>query len=184
MIAYIQANALLPTAVLLGFLFGFLLQRGGVTDFNVIVNQFRLRDFTVMKLMLTAIIVGGLGVFALRSTGHAQLHIKELNVLALVLGSILFGIGMVLYGYCPGTGVAAIGTGSIHALVGFAGMLVGGILFALSFPWIKANLLATGAFGQVRLPELTGIPDLAWFGILIVVSVPLFLWLERPKRTR
>jgi hypothetical protein len=49
----------LAIAVFFGFLFGFLLQRGRVTDYNVIVNQFRLRDFTVLKVMLTAILVGG-----------------------------------------------------------------------------------------------------------------------------
>ena len=84
--------------------FGVLLHRGGVADYNVIVNQFRFRDFTVLKIMLTAIIVGGLGVWALHGMGHAQYQIKPANLLGVALGAALFGVGMVLYGYCPGTG--------------------------------------------------------------------------------
>ena len=105
---------------------GWLLQRGRVTDYNVIVNQFRLRDFTVLKIMITAIVVGGIGVLVLKNAGHANYHIKEANLLGVALGAALFGIGMVIYGYCPGTALAAIGTGSLHALVGAVGMLVGG----------------------------------------------------------
>ena len=98
---------------------------GRVADYNIIVNQFRFRDFTVLKIMLTAIVVGGVGVGLLHAMGHAQYQIKPANLLGVGLGAALFGIGMVLYGYCPGTGVAAIATGSLHALVGFVGMLGG-----------------------------------------------------------
>ncbi|RME94088.1 MAG: YeeE/YedE family protein, partial [Verrucomicrobia bacterium] len=121
-------------AIPMGMLFGWLLHRGGVTDYNVIVNQFRLRDFTVMKIMLTAVVVGGAGVLLLHQSGHAQWHIKPAHLLGVILGAALFGVGMVLYGYCPGTGLAATATGSVHALVGLAGMLVGGVLFALAHP--------------------------------------------------
>ena len=86
---------------------------------------------------------------------------------------------MVLYGYCPGTGVAAIATGSLHALVGFAGMLIGGILYAFTYPWVEANIQTVGAFGKVRLPELTGMSDAAWFGFLAVVAAGVFWALEK-----
>src|SRR5664279_381351 len=67
-------------ALPLGLIFGLLLHRGGVADYNKIVNQFRFRDFTVLKIMFTAIVVGGIGVLILRSTGHAQFHIKPANM--------------------------------------------------------------------------------------------------------
>ena len=159
-----------------------LLQRGRVADYNVIVNQFRFRDFTVLRVMLTAIVVGGIGVYVLHQFGLAQYHIKPADMLAVVSVAALYGIGMVLYGYCPGTGVAAVGTGSIHALVGFVGMLAGGILYALSFPWIKTNILTTASFGKVRLPDITAIPDLYWLGALVLVAVALFRFLDRTKR--
>jgi uncharacterized membrane protein YedE/YeeE len=180
----VTGTAALLLAVVFGFAFGWLLQRGRVTDYNVIVNQFRWRDFTVVKVMASAIIVGGLGVFALKTAGLANYHIKEANLLGVALGAALFGIGMVIYGYCPGTGLAAIGTGSLHALVGALGMIAGGMLYALSFDWVRGEILSVAALGKVRLPDLTGVPDLVWFAGLIVVAVALFALVERPSRRR
>ena len=111
----VTGSAALVAAVLLGAVFGLLLHRGGVASYDVIVNQFRLRDFTVLKIMFTAIIVGGLGVLALHSAGLANYHIKATNLLGVVLGAAIFGVGMVLYGYCPGTALAAAASGSLHA---------------------------------------------------------------------
>lgn len=178
----IQGNLSLALAVVFGAIFGMLLQRGRVANYNVIVNQFRFLDFTVLRVMLTAIVVGGIGVYVLHHLGLAQYHIKPADMLAVVLGATLFGVGMVLYGYCPGTGVAAIGTGSIHALVGFAGMLVGGILYALSFPWIQSNILTVASMGKLRLPDLTAIHDLYWLGALLFMAVTLFRFLDRSKQ--
>lgn len=165
-------------AIPMGLLFGFLLHRGGVADYNVIVRQFRFRDFTVLKIMFTAILVGGVGVLVLHQTGHAAYHIKPANMLGVTIGSALFGVGMVLYGYCPGTAVVALATGSLHAVVGFLGMLAGGVLYAFSFRWVEANIQKVAALGKLRLPEVTGIPDWGWFGILSGVAAVVFWWIE------
>ena len=165
-------------AIPMGIIFGVLLHRGGVANYNVIVNQFRFKDFTVLKIMFTAIIVGGIGVLLLKSSGHAQYHIKPANMLGVSLGAALFGIGMVLYGYCPGTGVAAMATGSLHAVIGFVGMLVGGVLYALSFSWVEANIQKVAALGKVRLPDVTGVPDWGWFVILSGIAALVFWLIE------
>jgi uncharacterized protein len=165
-------------AIPMGLLFGFLLHRGGVADYNVIVGQFRFRDFTVLKIMFTAILVGGVGVLVLHQTGHAACHIKPANMLGVTIGSALFGVGMVLYGYCPGTAVVALATGSLHAVAGFLGMLAGGVLYAFSFRWVEANIQKVAALGKLRLPEVTGIPDWGWFGILAGVAAVVFWWIE------
>jgi uncharacterized membrane protein YedE/YeeE len=175
----ITGSASLVLAVVFGFLFGLLLQRGGVANYNVIVNQFRLKDFTVLKVMFTAIVVGGMGVLVLHQMGHAPYHIKPANMLGVVLGATIFGVGMVTYGYCPGTGIAAIATGSLHALVGFAGMLLGGILYALSFAWVNEHILGVATLGKVRLPDVTGISDWTWFALLTAVAAIVFYLIER-----
>ena len=175
---------LMAGAIVFGFLFGWLLQRGGVTDYNVIVNQFRFKDFTVLKIMLTAVVVGGIGVAALHSGGLANTHIKASPMLAIVLGSAIFGVGMVLYGYCPGTGLAAIGTGSLHALAGVGGMMLGGILYALSFPWIAQNILPVADIGKLRLDQLLGIPVWAVFVILTVVACGVFALVHKLEKSR
>jgi len=171
-------------AAVFGLIFGVLLQKARVAEYDVIVNFFRLRDMTVLKVMLTAIVVGGIGVALMMTAGWLEgYHIKGTKLLGLVLGSALFGVGMVLYGYCPGTGVAAIATGSLHALVGFAGMLVGGIAYAFSYSWIDANILGVGDYGKVRLTELTGIPEFAWWALLALGAAACFTWLERSARS-
>ena len=180
----ITGSTALWLAVVFGFVFGFLLHRGGVTTYDVIVNQFRLRDFTVLKIMFTAIVIGGIGVAVLNGIGHANLHIKPANMLGVTLGAAIFGVGMVTLGYCPGTGLAAVATGSLHALVGLFGMLAGGILYALSFSWVSEKILTVGALGKVRLPDVTGVPAWAWLGILVVVAAVVFAVVEAVERRR
>ena len=170
----------LVISALFGIIFGVLLNKGRVSYYNVIVNQFRFKDFTVLKIMLTAIIVGGLGVFAMKGFGWIEAYqVEDANVLGLVIGSLIFGVGMVLYGYCPGTAVAAIATGRLHAMVGFLGMLLGGIVYAFSYPWLKANILSIGQLGKVRLDEVTGLPSIVWWVILPVVALFTFRFIER-----
>lgn len=164
--------------LLMGAAFGFLLQRGKVTSCNVIENQFRLRDFTVLKVMGTAIVVGGVGVLLLIDTGAAKYAVKDANMLGVGLGAALFGVGMVVYGYCPGTALGAIASGSIHALVGAFGMVAGAILYALSFDWLKSHVLNVWKFGKIRLPDVTGVPDVAWFVGLAVCAGLFFWWIE------
>jgi uncharacterized membrane protein YedE/YeeE len=173
---------LLAFALVFGAAFGFLLHRGRVADYNTIVSQFLLRDFTVVKIMVTAILVGGIGVFTLVQLGYAQFHVKPADLLAISLGAATFGVGMVLYGYCPGTALAAIGGGSLHALVGGFGMLVGGALYALSFDWIKANVLPVGAMGKIQLPQLLGVGAPVIFGSLAAVAILIFVLIERGSR--
>ena len=168
----------LVLAVAFGFIFGLLLHRGGVTSYNVIVNQFRFKDFTVLKIMFTAIVIGGIGVALLNGGGMAKWHVKEADMLGIVIGSALFGFGMVVYGYCPGTGIAAVATGSVHALVGLFGMLAGGIAYAYSFPWINAHILTVGKLGKARLPEITHTPQWIWYAALVGIAIVVFGLLE------
>lgn len=175
----IEGTWALVLAVVFGMVFGVLLHRGGVANYNVIVNQFRLIDFTVLKIMFTALVVGGIGVFLLNQAEWAEWHIKSAQLLGVALGAAIFGVGMVVYGYCPGTGVAAVGTGSIHALVGFIGMLIGGALYAFSFEWVQVHVLPVADMGKARLPEMTGIPDWIWLIALIAIALAVFYVVER-----
>lgn len=166
-------------ALAMGFAFGWLLHRARLTDFNVIEGQFRLSDFTMAKVMLIAIIVGGVGVLALIDAGQAKYYVKDANLLAVVLGAAVFGVALVFWGYCPGTGLASAATGSLHALVGVVGMVAGAIAYASTFDWVKAHILPVAAYGKIRIPDLTGAPDLIWFAALAISAGALFYWVER-----
>ena len=56
----------------LGIVFGFLLQKGGVTQYDVIIGQLLLTDFTVLKIMLSAVVTGMIGIHLLRGPGWSH----------------------------------------------------------------------------------------------------------------
>jgi uncharacterized protein len=165
-----------------GLLFGFLLQKGQVTRYSVIVRQFLLRDFTVLKVMLTAVVVGGMGVYTLTALGAASLHVKPAQLAAVSIGGLIFGVGMALLGYCPGTGVAAAAEGKRDAWFGVAGMLCGALLFAEQFAFLNTTVLSWRNLGPVTLPQLTGVPAAAVFAVLAVGAILLFRKIEILER--
>ncbi len=160
-----------PERMLLGLLtgvaFGFLLQKGRVAKFHVIVGQFLLKDWTVAKVMGTAVVVGAVGVHALVASGQAGLHVKPFLPGGVLLGGLCFGVGMAVYGYCPGTGVAACGEGKPDALAGVAGMLAGALAFVLAFPALQPVIKGLGDVGKLTLPEATGTSPWLWVAGLV-----------------
>lgn len=169
----------LMLGLLTGFIFGFVLQKGQVTKFPVIVGQFRLRDFTVMKVMITAIIVGGIGVYGFRALGMATLHPKPAQLAAVVIGGLVFGVGMALLGYCPGTGVAASAEGHKDGMFGLLGMMAGAALFAEFYGGLTGTLMKWWDLGPVTLPELTGVPSWMFFAAVAAGAVLLFRALDK-----
>lgn len=162
-----------------GFLFGFFLQKGRVSDRRVIVGQFLLRDFTVMKIMMTAILVGGAGVYAMHAAGWVQLSVKPAQLMAIFIGSLIFGPAMVFLGYCPGTAVAAAGEGKRDAWWGLLGMTLGAAVYSEFDSACTRVMRAPLDLGQVTLPQLTGIPAAVWFAALALFAVFFFRWLDR-----
>jgi hypothetical protein len=165
-------------------IFGFLLHKGQVTKFRTIVGQFLLKDFTVLKVMLTAVVVGGIGVYAMYGLDLASLHVKTLVLGGVILGGLIFGVGMVLLGYCPGTGVAAIGEGSRHALFGVLGMLAGAALYAEVAPLMKSTVLQIGDFGKITMADATGVSPWVFLVALAGGATLLFVAIERWQRGR
>lgn len=169
----------LLAGVVFGLVFGFLLQKGGVGKFNVLIGQLLLQDFTVAKVMLTAIVVGMVGVLTLHHFGKVNLHLKPTRIAANVIGGLLFGVGFALLGYCPGTAAAALGQGSWDALFGMAGLVVGSWIFAELSGWSKRTVETWGDLGKVMLPDLLHVPRRAFAVGLAVALVAIILVLER-----
>jgi len=154
-----------------GVVFGVLLQKGRVAKYDVIVDQLLFRDNTVAKVMGTAVAVGAAGVYALVQSGRAKLDVKPLKVGGIVGGAGLFGAGIAVLGYCPGTSLAAVGEGRRDALAGTLGMLAGAGLFVRAYPRIKP-LLEAGDYGKTTLPSATRTSPWAWIaGIATAVAL-------------
>lgn len=175
----VAAAPKLMAGVLFGLAFGFLLQKGGVGKFNVLIGQLLLQDFTVAKIMLTAIVVGMIGVFTLLHFGKVNLHIKPTGIGANVIGGLLFGAGFALLGYCPGTVAAALGQGSWDALFGMAGLVAGSWVLAELSGWSKRTVEKWGDLGKVFLPDLLHLPRSAFAIGLAVALTTIILLLER-----
>lgn len=153
-----------------GVVFGVLLQKGQVAKFAVIVGQFRLRDWTVAKIMGTAVVVGSLGVYALVETGHAHLHVKPLVLGGVLAGGVMFGVGLAVLGYCPGTTVAACGEGRRDAFAGLAGMFAGALAFVAFWPGLQPLVKGLGDRGNVTLPALTETLPWVWVSSGLVAA--------------
>ena len=114
-----------------GILFGFLLQKGGATRYGVIIGQLLLSDFTVLKIMLSAVLTGMIGIYLMKTLGWVKLSPKSGSMGINIIGGLIFGVGFSVLGYCPGTIAGAIGNGYLDALVGgLAGILIGTGIFA------------------------------------------------------
>lgn len=141
-------------ALIFGLAFGFLLQKGGVTKYHLLEGQLLLVDFTVVKVMLSAILVGMIGFYFLQQKGFAELHIKPAKLGANIIGGLIFGVGFALAGYCPGTGAAALGQGNLNALYYMGGMLVGSYIYAESSGILNRSVKTWQDKGKVTLPEI------------------------------
>ena len=164
----------LIAAVVFGLAFGFLLQKGGVGKYNVLVGQLLLQDFTVAKVMLTAILVGMIGLFTMHHFGKVNLHPKPTRIGANVIGGLVFGAGFALLGYCPGTAAVALGQGSWDALFGMIGLVAGSWIFAELSGWSKRTIEHWGDFGKVLLPDLLKIPRglfVPGFALLLAIGL-------------
>jgi uncharacterized protein len=174
-----NSSAQVVLGLLTGICFGFLLQKGGATDYGVIENQLLLVDFTVLKLMLSAVIVGMVLFQVLKHYGYANLHAAEGTVGSNVIGGLIFGAGFALLGYCPGTVAGAVGTGALDALIGgMAGMLIGAGLFAEVYPALKGRVLARGPFPAVTVPEFLKFSPVVTVVLLEAVMIGFLLLLE------
>jgi uncharacterized protein len=175
----VAAAPKLLAGVVFGLAFGFLLQKGGVGKFNILIGQLLLQDWIVAKIMLTAIVVGMVGVFALHHFAKVNLHIKPTRIGANIIGGLLFGAGFALMGYCPGTAAAALGQGSWDALFGMAGLVAGSWIFAEFSASLKMTLEKWGDLGKVLLPDLLHVPRGVFVVILAVLLATGLVALER-----
>lgn len=161
----------LVLGLMFGVVFGFLLQKGGVAKYEVLMGQFLLTDFTVIKVMLSAIIVGMLGIFSLRALGLVELHVKPVRYAANIAGGLIFGVGLGLLGYCPGTGIVALGQGNYDAIAGILGLLAGSYLYAETSGYLGSTIEKIGNRGRVMLPDVLGLR----LAVFLAVFVPLLV---------
>lgn len=162
-----------------GVIFGFLMQKGRVIRFEKQLGALLIKDMTIFKFMLSAILIGMVGIFILSDMGTIALKHKPMNVGAVVIGAIIFGIGWAVAGFCPGTSAAAAGEGRLHALFAILGMLVGAAIFAELYPYLNSTVMAWKDFGKIGLQDALGISHWVLVPIFWAAVIGLFFLFEK-----
>ena len=164
-----------------GIIFGFLLQKGRVIRYDKQIGALRLIDLTIVKFMLSSILIAMVGVYILKDLGIAKLSIKTTILGGNIVGGLLFGIGWGLFGYCPGTAVGALGEGGWDVVWGLLGMLAGAAIYAEAFPFMKRTVLTWGNYGKITLPQIFGVNHWVVILILWILVIIMFWGVEKKK---
>ncbi len=163
-----------------GACFGFLLQKSRVVRYDRQLGALRLMDMTIVKFMLSTVLVAAVGVHLLYDFGLVKLSIKTTVLGGNIGGGLLFGLGWGLVGYCPATAAGALGEGRWDAAWGLIGMLCGASIFAQTYPFLKNTVLTWGNLGKLTLPQILGIGHWPIIGALFVISFAIF-WIFEKK---
>lgn len=167
-------------AIFLGILFGFALNKGGLTRYKNIAGVYRFTNLTVIKFMLTAICVAAIGLYVMRGLNVIQFPAAPATyLLGNLLGGLIFGAGMALAGYCPGTVAAGAGEGKLDYLIsGGLGLMTGAVIFGFSYREFMPAILKVANLGNVTLPDLLNVNPLLLVGVFVVMCLILFYFLE------
>ena len=173
-------------AIVIGFLFGFVLQKVGAANPQKIINMLRLKDFHVMKAILLGIGFSSLGLFILLAVGIVEVsHISvKSSYLGVIIGGGILGLGWVISGFCPGTGVVAAGAGRKDAMIFILGGLLGAFIYMVSYEMLVGSALFEKLGGKITI-AITGsekfpalldnIPGIIVAGIIAIVFI-IFAW--------
>ena len=162
-----------------GIVFGVLLQRAHVIRYDRQLAALRLQDFTILKFMMSTILVAMIGTYYLYDQGLVKLSIKPTILGSLVVGGILFGIGWALLGYCPGTSAGALGEGRVDAFWGILGGFAGAAVYSEMYPFMKETLLTMGDYGKITIPQLLGVNHWYVIAAVSVLILLFFAWAEK-----
>lgn len=176
---WIGEDASLLFALIIGLAFGFFLERAGLGSAKKLAAQFYGKDLTVFKMMFTAIITAMIGSFWLNWIGFLHLELVYLTptyVMPQVIGGLIFGVGFIVGGYCPGTSCVASSTGSIDGVVNVLGLLVGILLFGELYPFLEYFYNST-PLGHITMVDYFEIPAGVMVFILVLVAL-LGFWLS------
>jgi len=174
----------LIVAVLIGVVFGFILEQAGFGNARKLAAQFYFTDMAVFKVMFTGIVTAMLGIFFLGWIGFLDISLIYMSPTRLpsqVVGGLLLGVGFVVGGYCPGTSVVGAATGRVDAWVYILGVMAGILVFGEAYPWIS-DFYHASDIGSVTLMDYFHLS----YGLVILAVVVMALvgfvgaeWLEK-----
>ncbi|HEX6641922.1 MAG TPA: YeeE/YedE thiosulfate transporter family protein [Thermoanaerobaculia bacterium] len=179
------STSALVAALAIGVAFGWFLERGGMGNARKLAAQFFLADFTVIKVLFSALITAMVGAFVLTRIGvldASRLYVPETYLAPQLVGGALFGVGFAIVGLCPGTSCVAGASGKLDGLAAIAGLLLGVLAFAEA-DWL-ADFYGSTPRGVFTLPELLGIHEGAVVAGVLTMAAALFAVAERMEKRK
>jgi len=174
----------LQMAGLIGFFFGFALERAGFGNPRKLTAIFYFRDFAVLKVMFTAIVVCILGLLYFSIFGWIDLsrvYLLPTYIWPQIVGGFVLGVGFIMGGDCPTTSVVATVSGKLDGLIFILGMIFGSLFFAELFP-VFEGFYSSGHMGAVRLTDILKINSGIIALLVCIMAVGAFWLAEKAEQ--
>ena len=149
-----------------GIAFGFVIFKYGASRYENILNMLRLKDFGLLKFMMTAVMVASVGIFLM----DRVIYIAPAQMLRLIAGGLIFGVGFALLGACPGTVLVSFGEGKKDSWYGILGGLFGAAVYAHFYPLMDRIFIAPVNLGRMTVQSLLGMS----YGVGLIVLLVVF----------
>jgi uncharacterized protein len=163
----------LAAAFVIGIAFGWTLEQAGLGNAPKLVRQFYFSDLTVFKVMFSALVTAMLGAFWLGRAGVidlATIYVPETFIVPQLAGGLVFGLGFVVCGLCPGTSCVSTATGRGDGLAAVSGIFAGIVGAGLAVRQLEP-LFSSTARGVLTLPDALSLP----YGVVVLAVVVLAL---------
>ncbi len=174
------------SGLICGILFGFVLENAGFGSPCKLTAQFRFTDWSVLKVMFTAIVVAAGGLLLFQKAGLLNMDavfVPPSMLVAAAIGGVLVGIGFAVGGYCPGTSVVGLFSGRLDAFIFVIGIVLGTFLFAASYGPALDSLMAAGEIESGdNITDIWGVSpwiSLAVMALILLVIFKLGSWFEK-----
>lgn len=166
----------LVIALIIGVLFGIILEQAGFSSSKKLVGLFYGYDFTVLRVFFTAGIVAMGGVILFDYHGLIDINLIYVNptfVWSGIIGGLIMGLGFVVGGFCPGTAVCASAIGKVDAMLFIFGSALGIIIFMEGYPLFE-GIYKADFLGYVRVFDSLGMPQNIFAFLLTAVALFAF----------
>lgn len=175
---------LLTSALGVGLVFGYIIQRGGFCLTRALSNVVLTGDGNILRAYILALLVAVVSVQLIESLGLVEIPLRPLRWLSNVVGGLLFGAGMILSGGCSGSTWYRVGEGAVGALVVLLGFAIGATTAAVGLLAPARTLLQrpTLTMGDGGAPTLANVAGLSPWIVIAVLVVLGGIWLARGPR--
>jgi len=173
-------------ALIIGIVFGWILERAGFGTSRHIAPVFYFRNLRVSQVMVSAILTCATLLTIAVYQGildFNQIFIPTTYIWPYFVGGALFGLGMVMSGWCPGTAVVGVATGKLDAALFLLGVMFGMSAYFDNFDSIATFANSSNA-GRWTIQNALGVDIYTALIITIFIGIGLSIFMNTMKSIR